>query len=264
MDKLRVSTFGGGATQTAAAKLGLYAAEDLEVELDVTQSSKDQMGKLIDGTWDLVHTNADNVVWWCEDNGADLVIVMAAESRAGQDLWVRPEIETYEDLRGKTLAVDAAESGYVTPLRVLLAQAGLKEGTDYDFVEVGTTHMRVDAMKEGRAFGAMVGSGRDAAADGFRVLDSINRLYTHYASSTATRREWAAANADLLVRYLRAQLKAAASLSDGAGAAPSFSWEGLREMIQTRADVGWLRGAVDPRRFADDTYFARAVAGWGS
>ena len=260
MDKLRVSTFGGGATQAAAAKLGLYEAEGLAVEVDVTQSSKDQMAKLVDGTWDVVHTNADNVVWWSEDNGADLVIVMAAESKPGQDLWVRPEIETYEDLRGKVLAVDAAESGYVTPLRVLLAQAGLQEGTDYDFVEVGTTHLRVDAMREGRAYGAMVGSRGDAAADGFRVLDSINRLYTHYAGSTATRREWAAANADLLVRYLRAQLRAAASLKPD-DAAPSFSWEGLREMIQTRKDVGWLRGPVDPRRFADDTYFERAVEG---
>ena len=263
MDKLRVSTFGGGATQAAAAKLGLYAAEGLEVEVDVTQSSKDQMRRLIDGTWDLVHTNADNVVWWSEDGGADLVIVMASEGRPGQDLWVRSEIETYEDLRGKVLAVDAAESGYVTPLRVLLAQAGLQEGTDYDFVEVGSTHLRVDAMREGRAYGAMVGSGRDAAADGFRVLDSINRLYTHYAGSTAARREWAAGNEALLVRYLRAQLKAAASLSGG-DAVPSFSWEGLREMIQTRADVGWLRGPVDPRRFADDRYFQLAVEGWGS
>ena len=260
MDKLRVSTFGGGATQAAAAKLGLYEAEGLEVEVDVTQSSKDQMAKLVDGTWDVVHTNADNVVWWCEDNGADLVIVMAAESKPGQDLWVRPEIETYEDLRGKVLAVDAAESGYVTPLRVLLSQAGLKEGTDYDFVEVGTTHLRIDAMREGRASGAMVGSRADAAAEGFRVLDSINRLYTHYAGSTATRREWAAANADLLVRYLRAQLRAAASLSGG-DAAPSFAWEGLRQIIQTREDVGWLRGAVDPRRFADDTYFLLAAEG---
>ncbi len=263
MDRLRVSTFGGGATQAAAAKLGLYAAEGLEVEVDVTQSSKDQMSKLIDGTWDLVHTNADNVVWWSEDNSADLVIVMATEGRPGQDLWVRPEIETYEDLRGKPLAVDAAESGYVTPLRVLLAQAGLEEGKDYDFVEVGATHMRVDAMREGRAYGAMVGSGRDAAADGFRVLDSINRLYTHYASSTATRREWVAANEELLVRYLRAQLRASAAVNAD-GAAPSFSWDGLREMIQTRKDVGWLRGPVDPRRFADDAYFQRAVESLGS
>ena len=262
MDKLRVSTFGGGATQAAAAKLGIYEAEGLDVEVDVTQSSKDQMGKLVGGTWDLVHTNADNVVWWSEDNGADLVIVMATEGRAGQDLWVRPEIESYDDLRGKVLAVDAAESGYVTPLRVLLRQAGLEEGKDYDFVEVGTTYMRVDAMKEGRAHGAMVGSGRDAAADGFRVLDSINRLYTTYAGSAATRREWAAANEGLLVRYIRAQLKAAAAANDDAKA-PSFCWEGLREMIAMRRDVGWLRGTVDPHRFADDSYFLRAAEGLG-
>ena len=85
MDKLRVSTFGGGATQAAAAERGLYEDEGLEVEVDVTQSSKDQMAKLVDGTWDVVHTNADNVVWWSEDNGADLVIVMAAASTQPAD-----------------------------------------------------------------------------------------------------------------------------------------------------------------------------------
>ncbi len=62
------------------------------------------------------------------------------------------------------------------------------------------------------------------------------------------------------MRYLRAQLRAAASVGGG-DAAPSFAWEGLREMIQTREDVGWLRGAVDPRRFADETYFLRAAEG---
>ena len=261
MDKLRVSTFGGGAAHEAAISMGIYEAEGLEIERDLTQSSKVQMQQLIDGVWHAVHTNADNVVWWNEDNGADFIIVLATESKPNQDLVVRPEIATYEDLRGKVLAVDAAESGYVTPLRVLLSQAGLEDGRDYTFIEVGATQQRIDAMRDGSAYGAMVGTGRDHSADGFWVLDSINRLYTNYAGSCATRRDWAADNEALLVRYLRAQLRASAAIS-GAAAPPSFAWEGLREMMQTRRDVGLLRGAVDPHRFADDTYYQRAIEGW--
>ena len=86
MDKLRVSTFGRGAAHEAAVSMGIYAAEDLEVERDVTNSSKVQMQQLIDGVWHAVHTNADNVVWWNEDNGADLVIVLAG---LGEELTAR-------------------------------------------------------------------------------------------------------------------------------------------------------------------------------
>ena len=219
------------------------------------------MTEFIDGVWDAVHTNADNVVWWNEDNGADLIIVLATESKPNQDLVVRGEISTYEDLRGKVLAVDAAESGYVTPLRVLLRQGGLEESRDYTFIEVGATQERIDAMLDGRAFGAMVGTGRDNTADGLHVLDTINRLYTHYAGSCATRRDWASANEALLVRYLRSQLRAGAALSGGVGP-PPFSREGLREMMQTRQDVGFLRGPVDPDRFVDDRFYKLAIEGW--
>ncbi|MPZ14928.1 MAG: PhnD/SsuA/transferrin family substrate-binding protein, partial [Chloroflexi bacterium] len=179
LDTLRVNTFGRAAAHDAAVQGGIYRAESLDVQLQVTQSSKVQMQELVDGVWDVVHTNADNVYWWTEDRGADLLIVLALPGQPNQNLVVRPEIRTYEDLRGKPLAVDAAESGYVTPLRVLLRQAGLRdEGPDFTFIQVGATQARIDALRAGHAYGAMVGAGQDGAlvAEGFRVLDSINRL----------------------------------------------------------------------------------------
>jgi ABC-type nitrate/sulfonate/bicarbonate transport system substrate-binding protein len=262
MDKLHVSAFGGSATHVAAGREGIYEDEQLDVELDVTQSSKDQMGKLIDGTWDIVHTNADNVVWWSEDNGADLVIVMATPGRAGQDLVVPNAITSYEDLRGKVLAVDAAESGFVTPLREMLRQGGLpEEGKDYSFIEVGGGEQRMDAMRDGCASGAMIGASRDLTGENMHVIDGINRLYTNYASACATTRKWATENEELLMRYLRAHLRANAALGSGAGT-PTFSWEGLTEMIEMRKTVGWLRGPVDAHQFADETLFKRVVADW--
>ena len=143
---------------------------------------------------------------------------------------MRPEVRSYEDLRGKPLAVDAAESGFVTPLRLLLREHGLAEaGRDFSLVEVGATQHRIDAIRDGRCFGGMIGSGRshELEAEGCR-------LYTHYASTAATRRDWAAQNADLLVRYLRAylrslrQIEAGANPSGGQPTAPPFEWEGIR------------------------------------
>ena len=261
MDTLRISTFGRSGPHQAALSNGYYVSENLQVDLDVTQASKAQMQQLKDGTWDLVHTNADNVFWWNEDNGADFLIVLALPGKPNQSFVVRPEIATYEDLRGKAIAVDAALSGYVTPLRVLLRQAGLaEEGPDYHFIEVGATQQRIDAMKDGRAYGAMVGVGQDTplVADGFRILDSINRLYTNYAGSAAARRDWIQAKPDLLQRYLRAHLKGVQA-GGRTEPLPAFGWDGLRAMMETRHEVGLLRGTVDPHRFADDSLYLRAL-----
>ncbi|HZT05738.1 MAG TPA: PhnD/SsuA/transferrin family substrate-binding protein [Chloroflexota bacterium] len=264
MDTLRVSTFGRSRVHERCVNDGIYTAENIDVELDVTQSSKAQMGRLRDGVWDVVHTNADNVYWWNEDNGADFLIVLATPGRPNQSLVVRPEIHSCAELRGKPIAVDASESGYVTPLRILLKKAGLaEEGRDFTFLEVGATQQRIDSMRAGDTFGAMVGSDQAAALEreGFHVLDSINHLYTNYAGGTAVRREWAEKREDLLLRYLRAYLRGQAAEDGKPGqATPRFGWDGLQEMMQMRRDVGLLRGPVDAHRFADDRYFQRALA----
>lgn len=259
MDKLRINSFGRGPGDDAAAQAH-FAAEDLEIEHAVTNSSKAQMQELVDGVWDVVHTNSDNVFYWSEDREADIVIVLASPGAANQDFIVRPEIEDYDDLRGQVIAVDAAESGYATPLRVLLREHGLnQEGKDYHFLQVGATQQRIDAMKDGRAVGAMVGStqARTLAEEGFRDLDSINRLYREHAGAAVTTRVWARANQALLIRYLRGYLR---STRAAQGAVLSFAWDGLREMLEMRADLGLLRGPPDPHRFADDRYYQQAVA----
>ncbi len=265
MDKIQTSAFGRSPVHEAAVRQGFYAAEGLEVTTDVTQASKTQVQQLVNDVWQIVSTNADNIVWWVEDNGADLLIVMATETQPNQNFVVRPEIAGYADVRGKVLAADAAKSGYSTPLRLLLQREGLTEDKDdFTFIEVGSTEHRVEAMRVGQAVGAMINAGgeRSLTPDGFHVLDSINPLYAHYAGISAVRRSWANEHPDLLVRYLRAYLRAVVSTKDAADATPPrFSWEGLQEMLDMRREVGLLRGARDPRRFADDRFYREAVAG---
>ncbi len=277
MDKLRINSFGRLIPHEVGAANGFYAAEDLEAEHTATTASKVQMRELKEGVSHVVHTHPDNVFWWNEDNDANLLIVMALPAEPNLVFVVAPEIKSYEDLRGKTIAADAAESGFVTSLRVMLKEHGLvEEGRDFTFAEIGAN--RVEALLEGRYVGSMLGVGQEKrlADRGFHVLDSIKRLYTNYAHVGVVRRQWALENPDLVVRYLRAHLRAMLWLDDPANAAeavrfaarggsppisapPPFAWEGLREMMATRRDAGLLRGAVDPHRFADDSYYLRAV-----
>ncbi|MBM2810035.1 MAG: ABC-type nitrate/sulfonate/bicarbonate transport system periplasmic component-like protein [Chloroflexi bacterium] len=264
MDTLRVTTFGRPAEHDAAVKNGLYVDENLQVEMLGTRSSKEQIRELLDDVWQVAHTNADNAFWWNDANDADLLIVLAVLSPPNQNLVVRPEIMGYEDLRGKVIAVDASESGYATPLRVLLREAGLvEEGRDFQFVEVGSTKERLIAMAEGRAVGGMVGVDGERPYDdnGLHVIDTINRLYKDYAGATIVRRRWAEENGDLLVRYLRAHLRGQSAVDAERGqATPSgFSWGGLREMLEMRSGLGMLRGPVDPTLHATDRYYKLAV-----
>jgi ABC-type nitrate/sulfonate/bicarbonate transport system substrate-binding protein len=236
------------------------------------------MQELVDGVWDIVHTHADNIFWWSEDNGADIEIILAIPSEPNLIFVVAPEIKTYEDLRGKTIAAEASMSGFVTTLRVMLAEHGLKEeGKDFFFEEIGSN--RVEALRAGRFPASMlnVGAERALEAEGFHVLDHIKRLYSSYATIAAARRPWIAANEDVAVRYLRAHTRALLWMQDPANQAeaarldiryrvepgvqgsPPFAWAGIQEMMGTRRDAGLLRGAVDPKRMADDHLYLAAL-----
>ncbi|MEA2638873.1 MAG: hypothetical protein QOF51_267 [Chloroflexota bacterium] len=279
VDRLKINSFGRLSAHEVAKAKGFYAAEGLEAEHAATTASKTQMGEFKDGVWDVVHTHADNVFWWNEDNGADFLIVLALPSEPNLVFVVAEEIKSWEDVRGRTIAADAAESGFVTSLRVMAKEHGLEAGRDYFFEEIGTDRTR--ALREGRFVGSMLGAGseRGLADQGFHVLDSIKRLYTNYATIGAVHRQQAQENPGLIVRYLRAHMRGLRWLEDPAnakeaeefgmrrvgtphpGGAPPFEWEGIRQMMGIRRDAGLLRGPVDPHRFADDSYYLKAIEG---
>ena len=55
-------------------------------------------------------------------------------------VYVRPEIKTWDDLRGKALAVDAVDTAYALVLRRVLLAHGLEmDRGDYTLIAKGTT-----------------------------------------------------------------------------------------------------------------------------
>ncbi len=208
----------------AAIEKGYFEAAGASVTLAMTPSSADQIEALVNGEYQIAATAFDNVVANQEGQGAvqlartpDLFVFMGA-TRLELSLVVAPDVRTYEDLRGRSLAVDALATGFAFVLYEMLARAGLGRD-DYSAVAVGATPQRWEAVKNGQHAGtlAIEPFTSVAIANGFRVLASSASVFERYQGGVFTAgRSWAAANRDALEAYIRGYLRGLAWTLDEA------------------------------------------------
>lgn len=269
-----------------------FEREGLEVEVTLTGSSAKQLEALSAGGFDIGFQQSDHIVRGVE-RGADLFIVMAHAHAPDLSLVAAPAVGSLEDLKGETLAVDGARSGYALLLRRLLADHGLKDG-DYSFVEFGGARERFEALGRGEAVASFLNPPFDHAllAQGFKKLGSTRDYFPTYPGPVvAARRAWAKDNGDRLVGFIRAletaydwlidrSNKAAAVKilcerlrSDPAEAKrsydeyvvqprPELREEGLRQVIDVVWDAeGFRQPKPGPAKYLDGTFYARACQG---
>src|SRR5882762_9836638 len=126
-----------------AQEKGLFAKNGIEVRVTPTVSSVFQLTNLIDGKFDIAMTAIDNLIAYREGQGEEPVLGRDLQAVMGGDtgflrLVTVPEVNSYSQLRGKTLSVDARTTGYAFVLVEMLERAGLKEG-DYQHLDARTT-----------------------------------------------------------------------------------------------------------------------------
>jgi ABC-type nitrate/sulfonate/bicarbonate transport system substrate-binding protein len=206
----------------AADRKGFLKQENIRLEIDMVTDSPALFRNLISGRYDVVFTNADNVIAWAEGQGEDpqkndFVIFLGGSQGVDQKLVVAPGINDYQDLKGKILAADAVTTGYAVVAMAILKKHGLVWKRDYELKSFGNTTARADAMSRGEAAGAMMSlSSEEIQKRGFKVLAETKDHVKNYARGLgATRRTWADANEDLLVRFTRAMIRATDWLQDG-------------------------------------------------
>ncbi|MGB5079915.1 MAG: ABC transporter substrate-binding protein, partial [Burkholderiales bacterium] len=107
--QIRLIVFNSDAGLIVARARGLFARERLEVEVTATPNSTEQMRGLGAGSWEIASTAFDNVLGWSGREGAEFAAVAQAAEGILLPVYVRPEIKTWDDLRGKPLAVDAVD-----------------------------------------------------------------------------------------------------------------------------------------------------------
>jgi NitT/TauT family transport system substrate-binding protein len=301
-DVIQLGMFNQDAAIIAADKKGFLKQENIRVEIHTVTDSPTLLRNLITGKYDLILNNADNVIAWAEGQGEDpqkndFVIFLGGSQGVDQKLVVAPGINDYKDLKNKVLAADAVTTGYAVVAMAILKKYGLEWKRDYEVKSFGNTVARADAMSRGDAAGAMMSmSDEEIQKRGFKVLAKAEDHVKHYARGLgATRRQWANANEELVVRFTRAMIRAtdwlqdpknksdviqlllgesknnqaraeamyAATLSPTMGLTPRsrLDMEGIRTVIELREITGLMKAPVPkPEKYVDERFYKKAIA----
>lgn len=304
---LRVIGFAGGFNLPiwAAERQGFFATEGLRVDLHFTPSSTYQMTQLLAGNFDIAMTALDNVVAYQEGQNEapigpnpDLFAFFGSDNAFLSLVSQRP-YNRIEDLRGKTLTVDAMTTGFAFVLRDILARHGIAEN-EVSFERAGGVSNRFRAMTENPAHAAtMQMTPFDILGEqrGFNTLMRAHDVLGAYVGMCGVaRRRWARSNESAVVGYTRAYARGVRWLVEPANrptveallvanvpaltpeVAPrvadlllaerggfyrdlSMSEEGVRTVLQLRSRFGQPRRELnDPDRYVDRRFLHAALA----
>lgn len=224
----------------ASAK-GMFADEGLDVQVTVTGESEHQLDLVDDEQLEIFHQAADHFVREIE-HGKNYVVLHTI-TRAANALVVRPEYTTYEDLRGKTIALDNLQTGYWLLYKKVLQDQGLEPGDYHLSPDSGGSTKRMVKVREDRAQFTYMNAPASIKAelDGFRIFTNLSKHYPEFpASSIGARRNWAESNRDTVIAYLRAYINASEWLLD-----PANRDEAIEIAARIGHDPATLPGSYD-------------------
>ena len=295
---LKVKVFPGLANLPlfAGQHTGAFARRGLTVQIENTPNSDVLRNGLAAGDHQLVVAGVDNAVAMAEA-GHDIGILIGGDS-AFNAFYVKPEIQGWADLRGKTLIVDAPNTAYALVGYKMMAMNGLPRGS-YTVKPTGGTFARYELMfNDPTAHASMLNPPFSLQAEdrGLRRLSTVTEAVGPYLGNAGwAMRAWARANPDVVHRYLQGYIEGirwmlapantdavtallaerlrltpdlarrnlALLTAPGTGSAIDgrFDLQGFRTVLAVRAEVlgSWGGTPPAPDRYLDLGYWERAV-----
>lgn len=284
----------------AARMNGYFVKRGLDVDIKNTPNSQELRDGLAAGRYQIAHSAVDNAVAMAEMAKVDIVVLMGGDN-SFNNLYVRPEIKSYADLRGKTLAVDAVDTAYAFQLYDILKMNGVKPG-QYKASPIGGTPLRLKAMlddstpvvaammnppfsieaekaglKKMASVASTIGPYQGSAAFALRSWAPSNReMIEHYIQAYVDGLRWTLdpANKDKAIGLLRDNLKlspevAAASYAVAADPKTGFTkdaqvdLQGFQTVLKLRAKLhgDWRGKPPAPAKYLDLSYYEHAIKG---
>lgn len=193
-----------------ARRAGLFAAEGLDVEIELHEGVDEMTDRLRDGRVSLACGITEHVVLDHEAGGT-LAIIGGNVNKLPFSLIAGPNVRTATDLRGKVIGVSSLQAGSSSLVMRLLKAHGLRHPYDYTLRALGPILARWRMLPSGEI---------DAGCRG-RPLDYIARDAGFWAVCKPREEvpdfqftplnvdaAWARANAVVVVRFMRAFVRA--------------------------------------------------------
>ena len=227
------------------------------------------------------------------EQGIDLAMV-AGGSKITHFLIGGRNYKTWEDLRGTTIGSSTLTSGTAFVLRRALKSKGLEYPRDYKLLSVGGTSPSFAALNAGQISAAMqaVPYAFQAQEAGFNLIGRIAEVLPNYLLSAYwVRRSWAERNRPIVVRFLKAVVRAKKWFEQDKRSAVEFlakefqlplslaergldyyltnqAWhpeleiemDGLKTVVDIYAEQTGIKGpAPSPEKFVDQSYLRQAL-----
>jgi ABC-type nitrate/sulfonate/bicarbonate transport system substrate-binding protein len=301
---LRVITFDGGWNLPlwAAQRQGFFEAQGLNVQLSYTPTSVFLVTAVLEGRADIAFAGFDNVVAYQEGQGEakipdnpDLFAFIGGDGGL-LAIVAAPAVKRFEDLKGKTLSVDAMTTGFAFVARELVARNALAE-TDVNFVRAGGTANRYRELIAGKHDATLLRTPFELLAQnrGFNLLAGADALGAYQGTVGVARRSWAREHDAALVGFIRAYFAAThwlydranreivepiliANVRDMTPALAKQSYDllladqgglsrdlaldlaGMRTVLRLRSKFGSPRKTLtDPLKYVDLSYYEKAL-----
>lgn len=193
----------------AAWRRGYFEREGLDVDVVLMRGTAPAVQALVANSISAGLLASDGTITAVEQ-GAELAMI-ASGSKITHFLIGAKNYKSYEDLRGATIGSSTLTSGTTFVLRRALKLKGLEYPRDYKLLSVGGTTEAFLAMNAGQTAASMmaVPYAFRAQEQGYNLIGRMVDVFPNYMlSSFSVRRSWAEKNRPVVVRFLKAVIRA--------------------------------------------------------
>ena len=199
-----------------AFEKGLFEKFGLEVNLVPIFAGTQAATALISGDMDICQLTGVSVAN-AVVAGEDLLMIGGFFNTFPFTLYVTPEIQSANDLRGKSLGISRPGSATDTAIRVALRHLGLDPDNDVTILPIGSQAENIAAMQAGQIVGTLAAppEAEEAIELGYHgMLDIASLSIPYQHTGIATTRRYIEANRQNVFNFMKAVTEAIALMKE--------------------------------------------------
>ena len=189
---------------------GFFRDEDIDLAVELHEGVDEVTDRLADGRVQLAYGITEHVILDSETGGQS-EIIGGNVNRLPFSLVAGKSIRGFDDMRGKVVGVSSLQAGSSSLVMKLFEAHGLHHPADYTMTAVGPILARWEKLQSGEIDAGLQGAPLNyiAADAGYPTLADPRVDFPDFQfTSLHVLAPWAAANRALVVRFMRAFLRA--------------------------------------------------------